>query len=95
MENQTPDLSTNKFQEAEKEIKAENSQIQNNQVQIPPNPSEDSEILIAISLNKEKKTIDYSFNSEQLPLILFNKNIIVGMLESIKLDVLIGDNKNE
>jgi hypothetical protein len=51
--------------------------------------------LIAISLNKEKKTIDYSFNSEQLPLILFNKNIIVGMLESIKLDVLIGDNKNE
>lgn len=95
MENQTPDLSTNKFQEAEKEIKAENSQIQNNQVQIPPNPSEDNEILIAISLNKEKKTIDYSFNSEQLPLILFNKNIIVGMLESIKLDVLIGDNKNE
>jgi hypothetical protein len=47
-------------------------------------------------LKKEQKTIDYYYNSEQIPLILLNRNVIIGMLENIKLDILIGEQgKNE
>jgi hypothetical protein len=107
MENQTPgipDLSENKFQQLGKEIQAQQQaqqptpreQPQNNQVLIPPKQENNNELLIGVYLKKEQKTIDYYYNSEQLPLILFNKNVIIGMLENIKLDILIGENpKNE
>ena len=49
------------------------------------------ELLIGIYLKKDENSIDYNFNSEQIDLILFNKNLIAGLLESIKLDILIGD----
>ena len=64
---------------------------QNNQVEIPPNQSENNEVLIAIYLKRQEKSIDYYYNSEQLPLIFYNKNVITGMLEQIKLDILIGE----
>lgn len=99
-----PDLGENKFQELGKELQTQaqpqqptpQTQPENNQVQIPPKPEENNEVLIAIYLKREQKSIDYYFNSEQLPLIFFNKNVIVGMLESMKLDILIGEQpKNE
>jgi hypothetical protein len=48
-------------------------------------------MLMGIYLKKENKTIDYYYNKEQIELILYNKNIIVGMLENMKLDILIGE----
>lgn len=98
---ETPGISEigeNKFQALGKELQAQaqptpQPQPENNQVQIPPKPEENNELLVGIYLKKEQKSIDYYFNSEQLPLIFFNKNVIVGMLENIKLDILIGENK--
>jgi hypothetical protein len=46
---------------------------------------------MGIYLKKENKTIDYYYNKEQIDLILYNKNIIIGMLENMKLDILIGE----
>ena len=71
--------------------------LENKNIQLPPKAEENKEaILIEIFLKKEKNSIDYAYNSEFLDLILYNKNIIVGMLEQIKLDVLTGEKpKNE
>jgi len=67
----------------------------NNTITPPPKREEiqeiQEELLIGIYLSKEKNSIDYSYNDELLDLILYNKNIIAGLLENIKLDVLLGD----
>lgn len=67
-------------------------QQENRNIQIPPKADENQEeILIGIYLKKANRTIDYYYNREQLDLILYNRNLIIGILENIKLDILTGE----
>lgn len=95
---QMPEISENRFSTAiaESQQVTQAPQVlqqvpENKSIQIPPKTEESEQILIGIYLKKENKTIDYYYNKEQVELILYNKNIIVGMLENIKLDILIGE----
>lgn len=45
---------------------------------------------MGIYLKKEKNSIDYYYNNEQISLILYNKRVIVGMLEQMKIDIMLG-----
>ena len=97
----SPELGETRFSETLKSqqlqqvppISPQNPEIQENKnIQLPPKVEENKEeTLIGIFLKKEKNSIDYAYNSDFLDLILYNKNIIVGMLEQIKLDVLTGE----
>lgn len=48
-------------------------------------------LLIGIYLKEDENSIDYYYNNELIEFILLNKNMITGILEGIKLDVLLGD----
>jgi len=61
----------------------------------PPQPEiqekNPDKLLIGIYLKGEENSIDYYYNNELIEMILTNKNLIAGILEGIKLDVLLGD----
>ena len=100
----TKELGKNQFSEIAEALELQQSPTiqqapkppENKEAQIPPKEQQNSdEVLIGIYLKKENKTMDYYYNKEQIDLILYNKNLIVGMLENIKLDVLLGEKPKE
>lgn len=94
---QTPNMEIIKekkpeVQQVQKQQIQEQPQKIQNQIQVPPEVPKQEEtpdsVLIGIYLKKEKNSIDYAYDRENLDLILFNRNLIIGLLQNITFDLL-------